>query len=133
VIVGVVGIVQRFSGAVDSLVVMLSYQRLDVYVCSVQLLANCSLLSDHAPKGFTALGEQLRRAVVSIPLNIAEGCGRPSQSDRARFFAIARGSAMECGAILDAFAAVGCPQTNLIDASRDLVTRVVEMLSKMCL
>ena len=34
-------------------------------------------------------------------LNTAEGAGRTGAADKARFFAMARGSAMECAAILD--------------------------------
>lgn len=42
-----------------------------------------------------ALSSQLRRAVVSIPSNIAEGNGRFSAKDQLRFFEIAYGSLME--------------------------------------
>ena len=47
------------------------------------------------------LKEQLSRAASSIVLNLAEGSGRQSPKDQARFFHIAFGSLRECQAILD--------------------------------
>ncbi|MDE5793286.1 MAG: four helix bundle protein [Muribaculaceae bacterium] len=41
------------------------------------------------------LSSQLGRAIVSVPSNIAEGCGRPSLKERIHFFEIAYGSLME--------------------------------------
>lgn len=48
-----------------------------------------------------ALCDQLRRAVISIPSNIAEGSGRQSQKDQAHFYTIAYGSLMETLSQLD--------------------------------
>ena len=47
------------------------------------------------------LSDQLDRASLSAALNIAEGAGRSGPRDQARHYAIARGSAYECLAVLD--------------------------------
>ena len=47
------------------------------------------------------LSDQLDRASISAVLNVAEGAGRSGPRDQARHYAIARGSAFECLAILD--------------------------------
>jgi four helix bundle protein len=123
---------QQRGARADDLGAMLSYQRLDVYQCAVRLLSHCTRLSQDVPKGFSSLTDQLRRASLSIPLNIAEGAGRATVADAARFYSIARGSAMECGAILDALEAMGCRNTRSLEAALALVVRIVEMLTRLC-
>lgn len=110
---------------------MLAFQQLDVYQCAIRLLALAARISESVPRGYSSLADQLRRAALSIPLNIGEGCGRTTRPDATRHYAIARGSAMECAAILDACEAVGGAEAQPLAEARALVVRLVEMLTKM--
>lgn len=60
-----------------------------------------SILSDINLPKTSRLADQLTRASLSIPLNIAEGAGRYHKADKKNFYIIARGSVFECVAILD--------------------------------
>jgi|TARA_Y100000310_G_scaffold42981_1_gene40127 four helix bundle protein len=72
------------------------YKRLKVWERSVKFCKKISDLIDSFPrKEDWALSSQLRRAVISIPSNIAEGCGRNSKKDTVRFLDIALGSVNE--------------------------------------
>ena len=111
---------------------MLSHEKLDVYQRSIEFLAAALLIAEKLPRGQAPLADQFRRAAMSIPLNIAEGSGRaPGSADRARFRGIARGSAMECGAILDVVRLLDVAPDADSAQAKSLLTRIVEMLSKM--
>jgi four helix bundle protein len=109
---------------------MLPYKRLDVYRCSIEFLGLTKQFK--FPRGVYALRDQLDRAALSIPLNIAEAVGKPANGDRARYFAIARGSAMECGAILDSGLVLGVVDAQRVQQAECLLERIVAMLTKMC-
>ena len=73
-----------------------SKKKLDVYAKSRQLVVTVYSLLKHFPaEEKYALGDQMRRAVISVPSNIAEGSGRTSAKDQAHFFEMAFGSLME--------------------------------------
>ena len=79
-----------------------SYKNLEAYKESKTLVKQVYALLKKFPKEETyALCDQLRRAVISIPSNIAEGSGRNSQKDQAHFYNIAYGSLMEVFSQLD--------------------------------
>lgn len=73
----------------------------------------------------------MKRASLSVPLNIAEGTGKNSSADKQRFYAIARGSAMECGAVLDVCKILKIIDPLEYDQGKKLLIRIVGMLTKM--
>lgn len=112
---------------------MLSHEKLDVYKLSIAFadLAFKLIAGFRSGKDFGPLADQLRRAAISVPLNIAEGSGRFTEPDRVRFFSIARGSAMECGAILDIARLAGSADEELLDQGKALLRRLVALLTRM--
>jgi len=64
---------------------MFGFQRLDAYKAAARFLGVASNLVTKIPRGNAALSDQLRRAALSVPLNIAEGSGKFSR-DAVRFY-----------------------------------------------
>ena len=113
-----------FSGAA-----LLDAEKLDAYRVALEFQAMAGKL---VPKrGCSELRDQLERASISIVLNIAEGCGRTSPADKARFYAMARGSATESAAVLDLLWARGLVDARLRGQARSLLVRIVQMLTRL--
>ena len=73
-----------------------SYRKLNVYQLSKILVTDVYKLVERFPKEETyALCDQMRRAVISIPSNIAEGTSKASPKEQFHFIEIAYGSLME--------------------------------------
>jgi len=94
-------------------------------------VASTEQLIEGLPRGNSPAIDQLRRAAMSITLNIAEGYGKRGDMDRARFYDIARGSAHECGAVLDVFRARALVQDSVHRRLKGLLHRIVSMLVKL--
>ena len=75
-----------------------------------------------------AAKDQLDRAATSIPLNIAEGNGKFSKRDRARFFDTARGSALEAAAGLDVLVSRKLTTKTQIIPAKEQLIQIVNML-----
>ena len=78
-----------------------------------------------------ALSNQIRRAVVSIPSNIAEGMGRVSDKDQAHFLNIAYGSVMETYAQLDIAHDLGYITDEIFNKLESDIEEVCKMIAVM--
>lgn len=76
--------------------IVYSFEKLNVWQEAKKLVVDVYQLLDAFPKFEKyALCDQIRRAVVSVPSNIAEGSGRKSLKEQIRFLEISYGSLME--------------------------------------
>jgi len=110
---------------------LLDFERLDVYRVALEFQALASFIA--LPSRRRELRDQLERAALSIVLNTAEGAGRTGAADKARFFAMARGSAMECAAILDVLRRTGIAPGLACSRGRSMLVRIVQMHTRLCL
>jgi len=110
---------------------MFDHEKLDVYKAAIEFVALSGDLVEHLPRGRAYLADQLQRAAISIPLNIAEGAGEFSRKDKRRFYRIALRSATESAAILDVCERLRIGDVNGLRAGRDLLLRIVAMLTRM--
>ncbi len=110
---------------------MMSYEKLDVYQCSIEFLGIAVKIIEKMPKGYSMLSDQLKRASLGIPFQVAEGAGKRTKPDCRRFFDYGRGSAMECGAVLDVCLKLGLADVKLLHTGKKLLERIVAMLTKL--
>ena len=111
------------AATVASLAPIASLHRFDAYRLA---LAFRSHVVRWLPIKRAELSDQLDRASLSIALNIAEGAGR-SGRDQARHYAIARGSAFECLAVLDLLELETAPPSSR--EARSVLLRLIAILT----
>lgn len=107
---------------------MNSFRKLNVYIRAKELVRQVYELIKKFPREEQyALCDQLRRAVISIPSNIAEGSGRQSQKDQAHFYTIGYGSLMEVLSQLD----VACDFRYITQDEFNILEVLIEEEAKM--
>ena len=104
------------------------FEKLEVWQKAVQFADEVYLLTSKFPDAERfGLTSQMRRSAVSVSSNIAEGCGRSTDKEFARFVEIGYGSLMECVSQ----AHIAKSQGLLSAGENDNLHRLAEELSRM--
>ena len=111
---------------------MMDHEKLDAYKVSIILVGETWNVLGKIRVGNSDIVNQLKRAILSIPLNIAEGVGKTTVADKKRFFSIARGSAMESAAIFDVLVSTSLLDKSDIDSLKTMCSRIIAMLTALC-
>jgi four helix bundle protein len=108
------------------------HEKLDCYRLAIDFIAWVGTVMEARARATkpSAL-KHLDEASTSIALNIAEGNGKRSVVDRARFLDIARGSALESAACLDVLAARNHLTPVELRPGKELLLRIVSTLTKL--
>lgn len=108
----------------------LTHTRLPIYSVSKKLVLECYRLTKmFPPEEKYAMVQQIRRAALSVHLNIAEGSSRRSEAERKRFYEIARGSVIEIDAALDIASQLMYCQTESMNILGELIINCFKQLS----
>lgn len=112
----------------------LAHTKLDVFKVSRAFVLSCYRETKLFPNDEKfALTQQIRRAAISVHLNIAEGSSRKSFPERKRFYEISRGSVIEIDTAFDIATELGYVTTGNLQETGSLLIRTFQMLSKMIL
>ena len=109
-----------------------SYRKLNVYQLSKQLVKDIYSIVESFPKTEVfGLGDQMRRAVISVPSNIAEGTSKVSPKEQFHFLEIAYGSLMEIMCQLEISFDLGYINQDQLQQSGEKIVMIYKMLSSM--
>ena len=105
------------------------YRKLNVYHKSMELVVNIYRLSRTFPEEERfGLSNQIQRAVISVPSNIAEGMGRFLNKERVHFLEIANGSLNEVMCQLEAAHLLGYISQQQFDEQELFISETTRML-----
>ena len=106
------------------------YKKVDAYhLAKEYVIYVYSLLRNYPQYENFALCDQIRRAVISIPSNIAEGLGRVSVKERIHFLEIAFGSLAEVSCQLDISESLGYISAEELKEAETKTERLSKVMS----
>src|SRR6185295_12923225 len=110
----------------------LKHTQLDIYQVTRKFVFECYKLTKSFPSDERFnLVSQVRRAALSVHLNLAEGASRKSLGERKRFYEISRSSIIEVDAALDVASDLVYFQKGNCKQLGEFMVRSFSMLSKM--
>jgi four helix bundle protein len=110
----------------------LSHTKLDAFTVSKEFVIFCYKETKSFPSEEKfGMISQVRRAALSVHLNVTEGCSRKSLAERRRFYEIARGSLIEVDAALDIAVKLNYTSKERLDELGKLIVRTFQIISKM--
>ena len=106
------------------------YKKLDAYQIAKEFtLYVYSLVKKFPSYEQYAICDQLRRAAVSVPSNIAEGMGRMAVKERIHFLEISYGSVVEVLCQLDLAKSLGYISEQELDNAEEIAARLTKVMS----
>ena len=110
----------------------LSHTKLNIFKVSKTLVLSCyKETKAFPPEEKFGIVQQIRRAALSVHLNIAEGCSRKSPRERKRFYEVARGCVIEIDSALDISVDLNYLSKEKLAELGQLLVRTFQMISKM--
>lgn len=110
----------------------LSHKSLDVYKAVREMVKEVYKVSLLLPKDESFnMKQQIRRAALSVKLNLSEGSSRKSETERKRFYEISRGSLVEIDAALETAVDLNYFSEKDLTTVGELLNKCFALLSKM--
>jgi len=103
------------------------HDRLDIYQVALQLVKWTHLLQSQAGLP-TRQRNKLDVTTTGILLNVAEGCGKPGNSDKRKFLEFSYGHSLQSALILDLLVAQGRVDEHRVAEGKEFLERIVSML-----
>ncbi|MBD5309191.1 MAG: four helix bundle protein [Bacteroides sp.] len=109
-----------------------NFKNLKVWQKSMELVSDVYILVRFLPREeMYALSDQIRRAAISIPSNIAEGHGRDSNREFIRFLSISRGSLFELETQLEIGLRLGYFDSSKLEGTTEKISEIRKMINSL--